>query len=132
MSRSINRVTLTGNLGKDPETKVLPSGSSITSFSLGVGGSKKSASGEWENVTYWVKIAVFGKTAEFVQKYVHKGSAVGVDGELRTRSWEGEDGKKNSLTEVVADEVVLLGGGGGEAKSQTQQGTKPTDDDLPF
>jgi single-strand DNA-binding protein len=109
--KTVNRVTLLGNVGKNPEVRDAPSGAIIANFSIATTDRyKDKASGEWKESTDWHNIASFGKLAEIVRDYVHKGSPVYVEGKLRTRSWE-KDGQKQYRTEVIADNIVLLGSG---------------------
>jgi single-strand DNA-binding protein len=109
--KTVNRVTLLGNVGKDPEVRAAPSGSIIANFSIATTDRyKDKASGEWKESTDWTNVASFGKLAEIVRDYVHKGSPLYVEGKLRTRSYE-KDGQKQYRTEVIADNIVLLGSG---------------------
>jgi single-strand DNA-binding protein len=109
--KTVNRVTLLGNVGKNPEVRAAPSGSTIANFSIATTDRyKDKASGEWKESTDWTNVASFGKLAEIVRDYVHKGSPLYVEGKLRTRSYE-KDGQKQYRTEVIADNIVLLGSG---------------------
>jgi single-strand DNA-binding protein len=109
--KTVNRVTLLGNVGKNPEVRAAPSGSIIANFSIATTDRyKDKASGEWKESTDWTNVASFGKLAEIVRDYVHKGSPLYVEGKLRTRSYE-KDGQKQYRTEVIADNIVLLGSG---------------------
>ena len=156
-SRSVNKVILVGRLGKDAETKFTPSGIAKTTFSVATSRSwKDKQTNEWKEETNWSDVVVWRQEA--VANYLTKGKQVYVEGSLQTRSYDDKDGKKVYRTEVVADEVILLGGRGeGEAPPQGQQasqgprragaGTPPTggappddqysgmgvtDDDVPF
>jgi single-strand DNA-binding protein len=124
-SRSVNKVILIGHLGKDAETKFTPNGVSRSTFSLATSRRwKDQASGEWKEETDWHNIIMW--RAENVANYLLKGKQVYVEGRLQTRSWEDKDGKKNFMTEVVVDELILLSGrgdsgggsGGGEYSQQ--------------
>jgi single-strand DNA-binding protein len=108
--KTVNRVTLLGNVGKDPEVRAAPSGSTIANFSIATTDRYKDKAGEWKESTDWTNVASFGKLAEIVRDYVHKGSPLYVEGKLRTRSYE-KDGQKQYRTEVIADNIVLLGSG---------------------
>jgi single-strand DNA-binding protein len=108
--KTVNRVTLLGNVGKNPEVRAAPSGSTIANFSIATTDRFKDKAGDWKESTDWHSIASFGKLAEIVRDYVHKGSPLYVEGKLRTRSWE-KDGQKQYRTEVIADNIVLLGSG---------------------
>lgn len=112
-SRSVNKVILVGHLGKDAETKFTPSGISMTRFSVATSRRyKDQATGEWKEETDWSSVMIW--RAENVAPYLTKGKQVYVEGRLQTRSYEDKDGQKKYSTEVVADDVILLGGRGGE------------------
>lgn len=157
-SRSVNKVILIGHLGKDAETKFTPAGVPCTKFSVATNRRwKDQQTGEWKEETDWANIVLW--RSENVAQYLTKGKQVYVEGRLQTRSWDDKDGKKQYMTEVVADEVILLGGrgeaasmGGPDFNQQpvsmprsAQQRSKPapaaqetsfdqgiTDDDVPF
>ena len=116
-SRSVNKVILVGHLGKDAETKFTPSGTSLTRFGVATSRRwKDQQSGEWKEETDWHNVIMW-KSENFAP-YLTKGKQVYVEGRLQTRSYEDKDGQKKYSTEVVADEVILLGGrgeGGGGA-----------------
>lgn len=110
-SRSVNKVILIGNLGRDAETKFTPSQVAVTKFSVATSRRwKDQASGEWKEETDWSNVVLWRQ--ENVGQYLTKGKQVYVEGRLSTRSYEDKDGKKVWTTEVVADEVILLGGRG--------------------
>src|SRR5271170_466109 len=112
-SRSVNKVTLIGNLGRDAEAKFTPSGVSVTRFSVATTRSwKDQQTNEWKEETNWTNVVLWRQ--ENLANYLTKGKQVYVEGRLQTRSWDDKDGKKQYMTEVVADEVILLGGRGGE------------------
>jgi len=112
-SRSVNKVILVGNLGRDAETKFTPSGASVTKFAVATTRSwKDQATNEWKEETNWTNVVVWRQ--ENLANYLTKGKQVYVEGRLQTRSYDDKDGKKVYTTEVVADEVILLGGRGGE------------------
>jgi len=116
---SVNKVILVGNLGKDPETRYMPSGSAVTNLTLATSESwKDKQSGEQQERTEWHKIAMFGRLAEIAAEYLRKGSQVYIEGKLRTRKWQDKEGKDRWTTEIVADEMQMLGskGGGGAAR----------------
>jgi single-strand DNA-binding protein len=116
MARGVNKVILVGNLGKDPETRYMPSGSAVTNLTLATSESwKDKQSGENQERTEWHKIAMFGRLAEIAAEYLRKGSQVYIEGKLRTRKWQDKEGKDRYTTEIVADEMQMLGskGGGG-------------------
>lgn len=110
MARSMNKVFLLGNLGKDPELKYLPSGVSVCNFSIATTKSWKDTDGNAQEKTEWHNIVSFRKVAELCGEYLKKGSKVLVEGELQTRMWE-KDGVKHYTTEVVLNEVTFLDGG---------------------
>jgi len=130
---TFNRVILAGNLVRDPETRFLPSGVAVTSFSIAVNRRYKSNNEVKEEVSFF-DISVFGKTGENCAEYLSKGRPVLVEGRLRQRSWE-KDGVKRSKIEVVADNVQFLGSprgasaGGSEPSAPAPQ---TNDDDIPF
>ena len=116
MARGINKVILVGNLGKDPETRYMPSGSAVTNLTLATSESwKDKQSGEQQERTEWHKIAMFGRLAEIAAEYLRKGSQVYIEGKLRTRKWQDKEGKDRWTTEIVADEMQMLGSKGGSA-----------------
>ncbi len=124
MARGVNKVILVGNLGKDPETRYMPSGSAVTNLTLATSESwKDKQSGEQQERTEWHKIAMFGRLAEIAAEYLRKGSQVYIEGKLRTRKWQDKEGKDRYTTEIVADEMQMLGGkGGGGAASAGAMG----------
>ncbi|MBX4215736.1 single-stranded DNA-binding protein [Candidatus Parcubacteria bacterium] len=101
----LNKALIVGNLTRDPELKSLPSGSKVASFSLATNRVWKDASGTKQESTDFHNIVVFGRQAETVAQYLKKGQSALVEGRIQTRSWEGQDGKKNYRTEIVADRV---------------------------
>jgi single-strand DNA-binding protein len=134
MSRSVNKVILVGHLGRDAETGFTPSGIASTKFSIATSRRwKDQASGEWKEQTDWTNIVLW--RSEKLAEYLKKGKQVYVEGRLQTRSYE-KDGVKHYVTEVVAENVVLLGAGSGERQvpdDPTASGARGiTDDDVPF
>lgn len=151
MARGINKVILVGNLGADPDTRYMPSGGAVTNLSLATSESwKDKQTGEPKERTEWHKVAMFGRLAEISAEYLRKGSQVYIEGKLRTRKWQDKDGNDRWTTEVIADEMQMLGGrggggapmGGSEGYSQPGQPSQPSqpsrggsddfDDDIPF
>ena len=113
-SRSVNKVTLLGHLGKDAETKFTPSGTAVTNFTLATSRRwKDQQSGEWKEETEWHRVVMW--RSENVSSYLLKGKQVYIEGRLQTRSWEDKDGQKRYTTEVVVDDLILLGGRGDSA-----------------
>ena len=145
MARGINKVILVGNLGADPETRYMPSGSAVTNLRLATTDSwKDRETGEQQERTEWHNVAMFGRLAEIAAEYLRKGSQIYVEGRLRTRKWQDRDGNDRWTTEIVANEMQMLGGrpGSGAPASRGQdQGGAPApagppnedfDDDIPF
>jgi single-strand DNA-binding protein len=116
MSRGVNKVIIVGNLGKDPETRYMPSGSAVTNLSVATTEAwKDKQSGDQQERTEWHKVAMFGRLAEIAAEYLRKGSQVYIEGKLRTRKWQDKEGKDRYTTEIVADEMQMLGSKGGGA-----------------
>lgn len=112
MARGINKVILVGNLGKDPETRYLPSGGAVTNVTVATSENWKDKDGQRQERTEWHKVVFFNKLAEIAAEYLKKGSKVYVEGSLRTRSYD-KDGQKHYTTEIVASEMQMLDGKGG-------------------
>lgn len=147
MARGINKVILVGNLGADPDTRYMPSGGAVTNLSVATSESwKDKQTGEPKERTEWHKVAMFGRLAEISAEYLRKGSQVYIEGKIRTRKWQDKDGNDRWTTEVIADEMQMLGGRGGGAPMQGGEshsqpspasgGRAPAaddfDDDIPF
>ncbi|MBI2677380.1 MAG: single-stranded DNA-binding protein [Candidatus Koribacter versatilis] len=112
MSKSVNKVILIGNLGKDPEVKYTPSGMAVAKFSLATNDRFKDKEGNWQDRTEWHNLVAFQRTAEIVGEYLKKGRTVYIEGKLQTSSWDDkETGAKKYKTEIIVNELVLLGGG---------------------
>ena len=110
---SVNKVILVGNLGADPETRYMPSGDAVTNIRLATTDRfKDKASGEFKEATEWHRVAFFGKIAEIAGQYLRKGSSVYIEGKIRTRKWQDKDGQERYSTEIVADQMQMLGGRG--------------------
>ncbi len=128
MARSLNQVTLMGNLTRDPELRQTPNGQSVCSFSLALNRSYKDASGDWKEATDYVDIVAWANLGERVAQYVTKGRRVLVQGRLQSRSWE-QDGAKRNKIEVLASDVTFLDGRGNEGSeghASSESGSKPT------
>ncbi|KVE65374.1 single-stranded DNA-binding protein [Burkholderia vietnamiensis] len=111
---SVNKVILVGNLGADPEVRYLPSGDAVANIRLATTDRyKDKASGDFKEMTEWHRVAFFGRLAEIVSEYLKKGSSVYIEGRIRTRKWQGQDGQDRYSTEIVADQMQMLGGRGG-------------------
>jgi single-strand DNA-binding protein len=109
MSTLKNKVQLIGNVGNEPEIINLESGKKVAKFSIATNEFYKNSKGEKEQITQWHNVVAWGKIAEIVEKYVGKGKEVALEGKLTSRSYESKDGEKRYVTEVVADEILLLG-----------------------
>lgn len=123
MARSLNQVTLMGNLTRDPELRQTPTGQNVTSFSLALNRSYKDASGEWQEATDYIDIVCWGPLAERVAQYLSKGRRCLVQGRLQSRSWE-QDGNKRSKVEVLANDVTFLDSRGGDDGGSQGQGSE--------
>ena len=158
MAKSVNKVILIGNLGKDPEVKYTPSGMAVARFTLATNERYKDKEGNWQDKTEWHNLVAFQRTAEIVGEYLKKGRSVYIEGKLQTRSWDDkESGQKKYRTEILVNDVVLLGGreggesgggysrGGQKSSGFDQSGpdydnapapaahpTEVTDEDIPF
>ena len=116
MARGVNKVILVGNLGADPETRSMPSGMTVTNIRIATSESwKDKASGAQQERTEWHSVALFGRLGEIAAEYLRKGSQVFVEGKLRTRKWQDKQGNDRYTTEIIADNMQMLGarGGGG-------------------
>ncbi|MDF1630849.1 MAG: single-stranded DNA-binding protein [Alcanivoracaceae bacterium] len=124
MARGINKVILIGNLGNDPETKFLPSGGAVTNVSLATSESwKDKQTGQQQERTEWHRVVFFNKLAEIAGEYLKKGSKVYVEGSLRTRKWQGQDGQDRYTTEIVVSDMQMLDGrSDGASGGQSRQG----------
>ena len=110
MSTLRNKVQLIGNLGNDPEIITLESGKKLAKFSLATNESYKDANGEKQTKTDWHNLVAWGKTADIIEKYITKGKEIAIEGKLSTRSYETKEGEKRYITEVVCNELLMLGG----------------------
>jgi single-strand DNA-binding protein len=147
MARGINKVIIVGNLGRDPETRYLPSGGAVTSFSIATSsGWKDKQTGEQQERTEWHRIVAFNRLGEIAGEYLKKGSKVYVEGSLRTQKWQDKNtGQDRYTTEIIANELQMLDSRGGSApggESADFKQSAPTsapaagadnfDDDIPF
>ncbi len=140
--KSLNKVTLIGNLGKDPELSYTPAGVAVAKFSVATGERWKDQEGNMQERTEWHNIVAWRKLAEICGQYLKKGSKVYLEGKLQTRSWDDKNtGVKRYATDVVADDLIMLdskGGGSGGAMAESSPpmnsdaGGGPEKDDLPF
>jgi single-strand DNA-binding protein len=116
MARGINKVILVGNLGKDPEVRYMPSGGAVANLTIATSESwKDKATGEQKEQTEWHRVVMFGRLGEIAGEYLKKGSQVYIEGKLQTRKWQDQQGQDKYTTEIVANEMQMLGGrsGGG-------------------
>jgi single-strand DNA-binding protein len=151
MARGVNKVILIGNLGNDPETRYTAGGAAVANVSLATTDSwKDKETGEQQDRTEWHRLVFFGRLAEIVSEYLHKGSQIYIEGRLQTRKWQDKDGNDRYTTEIVANEMQMLGGRGGSGgggggsmdrpeprstnnKSSAKQSEDDfVDDDIPF
>jgi len=124
---SVNKVIIIGNLGRDPETRYMPEGSAITNISVATTEKWKDKNGEMQEKTEWHRVAFFGKLAEIAGEYLKKGSQVYVEGRLQTRKWQDKDGQDKYMTEIVANQMQMLGsrqgtGSGGSRAAEAGSG----------
>src|SRR5215467_10354830 len=111
--KSVNKVILIGNLGKDPEIKYTPSGLPVAKITIATNERFKSKDGEWQDRTEWHNVVLWQRLAEIAGEYLKKGGKVFIEGRLQTRSWDDKQtGQKKYMTEVVASDLILLGGRG--------------------
>ena len=111
MARGINKVILVGTLGADPDTRYTPSNAAVTNLSLATNESwKDKQSGEQKEKTEWHRIVMFNRLAEIASEYLRKGSQIYIEGKIQTRKWEDKEGKDRWTTEIVANEMQMLGG----------------------
>jgi len=150
MSRGINKVILIGNLGNDPDVRYTAGGAAVSNISIATTESwKDKETGEQQDRTEWHRVVFFGRLAEIVAEYLKKGSQVYVEGRLQTRKWQDKDGNDRYSTEIVANEMQMLGSRGGSGGSTERQSAPPpaeakspadkasadsdfVDDDIPF
>jgi len=152
MARGINKVILIGNLGADPETRAMPSGTQVANLRIATSESwRDKQSGEQQERTEWHRVALFGRLAEIAGEYLRKGSQVYIEGSLRTRKWQDKQGNDRYSTEIVGNDLQMLGGRGGAGAAPAAAGaagagapsyaeesagggsrSEEFDDDIPF
>lgn len=155
MAKSVNKVILLGNVGKDPEIRSTPSGTIVASFSLATSSNQKDPQGNWQERTEWHNIVAFTRTAEIVRDYVKKGTRLYIEGRIQTRNWEDREhaGVKHYRTEIIVNDLMLLSGreesAGGYSRGASApaasldqrqpastdefaQSAEISDDDIPF
>jgi single-strand DNA-binding protein len=129
MARGINKVIIVGNVGGDPETRYMPSGSAVTNLTVATNESwKDKQTGEQKERTEWHRVAMFNRLAEIAAEYLRKGSQVYIEGKLRTRKWQDKSGQDRYTTEIIADEMQMLGGRGGSGGGGNFGGGAPSGD----
>jgi single-strand DNA-binding protein len=138
MAKSVNKVILIGNLGKDPEVKYTPQGTAVARLTVATNERYKDKAGEWQDRTEWHNVVLWQRLAEIAGEYLKKGGKVYIEGRLQTRSWDDKQtNQKKYMTEVVANDLVLLsgrgdsGGGGGEGFSNSRGGSNNFDQRTP-
>jgi len=120
MARGVNKVILVGTLGRDPDTKYMPSGGAVTNISLATSDQwKDKNTGERQERTEWHRVVFFNKLAEISGQYLRKGQQVYVEGRLQTRKWQTQDGQDRYSTEIIADQMQMLGGGRGNSDNDS-------------
>ena len=125
MARGVNKVILLGNVGKDPEIRTTQGGMTVASFSLATAERAKDQTGNWTDKTEWHNLVCFQRTAEIVRDYVKKGSQLYIEGKIQTRSWDDkESGQKKYRTEILVNDLQLLGGRGDSAGSSSGSGER--------
>lgn len=148
---SFNKITLIGNLGRDPELRYTPQGTAVCDFSVAVNDRKRDKAGEWQDVTTWFKITFWGKQAENASKYLTKGRQAYIEGRLQVEEWTDRDGNNRYTLAVQGSDIQFLGDGRGESAGEhpaasessynstetsnadfSGQATTATDDDIPF
>ena len=141
MAKSVNKVILVGNVGKDPDIKYTPSGTPVAKLNFATNEKYKDKGGEWQERTEWHSIIAWQRLAEIVGEYVSKGSKLYIEGRLHTSSWEDrQSGEKKYRTEIVASDVVLLGDGNrkqgadftSRSRADDHNQHEITDEDIPF
>ena len=119
---SVNKVILVGNLGKDPEIRYMPNGEAVANFSIATTDSWKDKQGQKQEKTEWHNIVMYRRLAEIAGEYLKKGRPVYVEGRLQTRKWQTKEGQDRYTTEIVADQMQMLGSGGKESGGSSYDG----------
>jgi single-strand DNA-binding protein len=147
MARGVNKVILVGNLGKDPEVRYMPNGNAVANITLATSESwKDKTTGEQQEKTEWHRVVMFRRLGEIAGEYLKKGSQVYIEGKLQTRKWQDNSGNDRYTTEIVANEMQMLGSRGGSASFSGDSASAPAsasaapapaaagdfDDDIPF
>jgi single-strand DNA-binding protein len=133
MAKGVNKVFLLGNVGKDPEIRTTAGGMTVASFSLATADRAKDQQGNWADKTEWHNLVCFQRTAEIVRDYVKKGTQLFVEGKIQTRSWDDKtSGEKKYKTEILVNELSLLGGRGGEGGGERSSGNYSKSNTAPY
>ena len=135
MAKSVNKVILIGNLGKDPEVKYTQTGMAVARFSVATTDRVKDKDGNWQDRTEWHNLVAFKRTAEIVRDYVKKGSKLYIEGKIQTRTWDDKDGVKHYKTEILVNDLSLLSGreegSGGYSRSTSSSSSAASFDQRP-
>jgi len=139
---SFNKITIVGNLGRDPELRYTPQGTPVCSFTVATNERRKDRAGEMQDATTWFRVTLWGRQAETASQYLTKGRPIYVEGRLRVEEWTDRDGRQRYTLEVHATDMQFIGGGRGEEGVQTPRATAAgpsdqpeaelSDDDIPF
>lgn len=125
MAKSLNRVTILGNLGQDPELRSTATGKSVCNLNVATTESYKDNSGDWKDVTDWHRVVMWDRLADIAAQYLKKGDKVYLEGKIKTRSYE-QDGITKYITEIVANNMIMMGGGGGKQQSSDNYNSPKT------
>jgi single-strand DNA-binding protein len=128
---SVNKAIIVGHIGANPETKFTPSGTAVANLNIATNETRKNSEGEYQDHTNWHRCVLFGKQAEFAGEYLKKGQLVSLEGRIQTRSWEDDGGNKKYITEIIGNEITMLGKRT-EKGGDSQEADQGSDDDLPF
>jgi single-strand DNA-binding protein len=133
MARGVNKVILVGNLGADPDTRYMPSGKAVTNIRVATSESwKDRTTGDMQERTEWHSVVMYDKLGEIAAEYLRKGSQVYIEGKIRTRKWQDKEGKDRYTTEIIADQMQMLGGrgggGGGSSEPRSPRQTPPAEE----
>ena len=135
MAKSVNKVILLGNVGKDPEIRSTPGGTMVANFSLATSDRFQDQQGNWQDRTEWHNLVAFKRTAELVRDYVKKGSKLYIEGKIQTRTWDDKEGVKHYKTEILVNDLSLLSGreegSGGYSRSTSSSSSAASFDQRP-
>ena len=132
MSRGLNKVMLIGRLGRDPEMRYTPSGRPVTTFSLATSRTWNTSEGERRTETEWFNVVAWGSLAEICKQFLNKSQQVYIEGRLQTRHWDDPEGNKHSVTEIVANEMIMLGERREMNSAGGELGAEDEEDEFPF